>query len=343
MKDKQPRLQQSAGQWQIIHYADNGDRKVIHLGTHRIVDASARFYKFMEERGGEKTVPMLIRDYERERLDELANFGQRLSSLRMLELAFCDTVVSQLDASTINAFIAGRMSGAIAFAGREGRKVTLGGVRPDIVALKAVITHAVKQNRIDVRATPDINIPKNPQPRSLVMTKGEIETLIDDAYSIPCKWAFNFIMLLSQTACRRGAAESLLWSQVDMENRLINFGLGYEESSKKRPVVPINERLFKLLESIKGDRLPTDTVIGHPGGSMVYHFKMACKLAFSRTGNIKFQKASSHTMRHSWATNAARRGVPLAEIAAVLGDSVAVVSANYLHFQPDYLRSAMEG
>jgi integrase len=48
-----------------------------------------------------------------------------------------------------------------------------------------------------------------------------------------------------------------------------------------------------------------------------------------------------HTLRHTWATLAARAGVDLYAIAGVLGDTLSTVEKNYLHHAPDHLRGAI--
>ena len=52
-------------------------------------------------------------------------------------------------------------------------------------------------------------------------------------------------------------------------------------------------------------------------------------------------RITPHTLRHSWATQAARAGVSMWEIAGVLGDTIATVSRVYAHHSPDHLRSAV--
>ena len=49
---------------------------------------------------------------------------------------------------------------------------------------------------------------------------------------------------------------------------------------------------------------------------------------------MKMEKVSIHTMRHSFASNLARQGKSLGEIAMFLGDSQRVTEAHYLHHQP---------
>jgi integrase len=52
-------------------------------------------------------------------------------------------------------------------------------------------------------------------------------------------------------------------------------------------------------------------------------------------------RVTPHTFRHTWATWAAQRGVPLFEIAGMLGDTMKTVEKNYAHHHPDHLRGAV--
>ena len=55
------------------------------------------------------------------------------------------------------------------------------------------------------------------------------------------------------------------------------------------------------------------------------------------------QKANPHVMRHSRATHLLLAGVPLYDVAKLLGDTVATVERVYGHHSPDYLAAAIEG
>lgn len=63
-----------------------------------------------------------------------------------------------------------------------------------------------------------------------------------------------------------------------------------------------------------------------------YDAKNALKGLQRRTG---VRKLNYHILRHSFATHLASKGVPLAEIAALLGDLISVTEANYAGFSPN--------
>ncbi|MGB8984835.1 MAG: hypothetical protein WCC12_23420 [Anaerolineales bacterium] len=50
-----------------------------------------------------------------------------------------------------------------------------------------------------------------------------------------------------------------------------------------------------------------------------------------------------HTIRRTWVTWAAMRGVSLYDIADVLGDDYKTVEKHYRKYQPEFLRGAVEG
>jgi integrase len=51
---------------------------------------------------------------------------------------------------------------------------------------------------------------------------------------------------------------------------------------------------------------------------------------------------SPHILRHTAASHMVMAGVPLAEVARMLGDSEAMVEKTYAKFSPDYLRRAAD-
>lgn len=115
--------------------------------------------------------------------------------------------------------------------------------------------------------------------------------------------------------------------------RLINFNPpGRAQNKKRRPIVPMSNELYPFLryaiEHVKGEY-----VLGH-GGSV----RKAFESAVARAG---LADVTPHTLRHALATWMAQAGVPLWEIAGVLGDTLATVERNYAHHAPDYARAAV--
>ena len=125
----------------------------------------------------------------------------------------------------------------------------------------------------------------------------------------------------------------LRWSQVDFVGGLLVLNpSGRVRTSKRRPAVPIGDDLLPVLQRAHREAT-TPFVLDHSGS-----IRTAWGTVVTRAG---MPEITPHVLRHTWATQAARAGVPMHEIAAVLGDTLATVTRVYLHHSPDYLRGAV--
>ncbi|MGE3622311.1 MAG: tyrosine-type recombinase/integrase [Bdellovibrionales bacterium] len=195
--------------------------------------------------------------------------------------------------------------------------------------LKAAIHYAEGERWIERQ--PQFIMPvKSPPPRDLWLTREQIVLLIEKAKSDHIKL---FIKIAVSTAARSGAILDLKWSQIDFNKRLIDFGPGH--GNKRRAIVPMNDDVYEALITAK-ELAQTEYVIE-------YHSKPCkeVKVAFRRLCKGCNIKASAHTLRHTAATWMVMAGVPLAEVARVLGDSEKTVERVYGKHAPDYLRRAV--
>lgn len=336
MNSYRPRLKKVNKEWVILYYNDKGVMKRKPLGTHLMSEAQHKFDEWAMDRGGEIHLRALSKQYELEQLDNVKNWRCRELQMRLLNAALGDKHVRDLTSNVINDYVRRRCAGKIAYEGREGRKVKENTVRNEIITLKAIIAHAIKNNRIDSRTVPQIAVPSDAPPKTLTLSRDEVNQFLSCAKWSSPSWVF--LLLISQTACRKAAAENLKWSQVDLDRRLIHFGAGEVQSTKRKVTVPMNDLLHFELSQLEREH---EYVIPGPARSMTYAFRKTVRLAFDWNANPKFLKCTPHTFRHSWATNAAADGVSPAIIAGVLGDSIATVMKNYVHLNPEHLRSAM--
>jgi integrase len=146
---------------------------------------------------------------------------------------------------------------------------------------------------------------------------------------------YRFVVIASETAARKNAVVTLKWNQVDLTNRLVNFqNDGLARTKKRRVAVPMSDLLYAMLKQAYAERT-SEWVLDNPH-SIQRHFEMLT----ARAGE-GFEKVTPHTLRHTWATQAAQAGVPLFEIAGVLGDTVQTAMKVYAHHCPDHLRGAV--
>jgi integrase len=147
-----------------------------------------------------------------------------------------------------------------------------------------------------------------------------------------------FLHLAIATAGRMAALTDLTWDRVDFERGLIYLG----EHNVLRPrkgratVTMTNALRAALSEARQGAR--TKYVLEW-GGERIKGVRTALGKAAKRAG---LEGVSPHVFRHSAARWLAEDGVPMREIAAVLGHKDSLVTERiYAKFSPDYLRGAM--
>jgi integrase len=116
---------------------------------------------------------------------------------------------------------------------------------------------------------------------------------------------------------------------VDFKRGVIDYGLGH--GNKRRATVRLNKQALDALKAAK-ELACSEYLIeyhGRPLKTVKKGFTAACK----RAGIVG---VTPHILRHSGATWMALDGVPLSEIAAVLGDREATVERVYRKFTPEY-------
>jgi integrase len=211
----------------------------------------------------------------------------------------------------------------------ESRTVSAGTILRALGVLKAALHYAEGNRWIPIQ--PQFSMPvKAPPPKDLWLTREQVSLLIETAKSPHISL---FIKLAVSTAARSGAILELTWDRVDFEKRLIDLGQGH--GNKRRSVVPMHDQVYEALLEAKELR-QTDHVIefmSKPLKSIKKAFRDLCK-------NCGV-KASPHVLRHTAATWMVMAGVPLSEVARVLGDSERTVERVYGKHAPDYLRRAV--
>lgn len=153
------------------------------------------------------------------------------------------------------------------------------------------------------------------------------------------------------TGARRGELLALCWRDVDMERREIVIPPATEKSGRGR-VIPMTASLFDLLADLRTRRpLPaldgSDRVfLGEGGAPLTLGLlrglwekaveEVGEGIPASKRGAVTF-----HCLRHSAASMMAAAGIPLLDIARVLGHSTISVTMRYAHFAPESGRKAM--
>lgn len=204
-----------------------------------------------------------------------------------------------------------------------------GTILREVGVLRAAIAWAVEHQWLD--ALPKISNPVAiPPAKERWITKDEAKALLAGCREPHMR---VFIMLALMTAARTGAILEARWDQVNWERRVIAFGKGH--GNKRRAQVPINPELLLTLRGAK--TLACSDYIVEFRGERVRTVKTGFAAACRRAG---LQDVTPHVLRHTAATWAVMDGVPLSQVARMLGDSEAVVEKVYAKHAPEFLRAA---
>ena len=335
-----PKLSLNAqGYWQI-RWTHNGESMRLSTKTKDEREAHIYFAEWILAREkvakSAHTIAGIMDAYLAEHVAESVLAQQRqhdIAKLIKAEIGACEP--SDLTADTIARYKSRRKTGRV-----NGRSVTDSTLRRELNTLIAALNHAVRQRRIKADEVPAILLPPSPPPKDLWLTEAELETLLQAAEKTSgarLSRLHRFTAIAADTAARKASILMLKWEQVDFSGRMIRFDAdGKRQKNKRRVPVPMSARLQTLLTQAHSEKT-SEWVLDTPF-SIQRHFDALC----AGLGG-KFIAVTPHTLRHTWATLAARSGkVQLWQIAGVLGDTLPTVTRNYLHHCPDHLRGAVD-
>ena len=291
--------------------------------------------------GSVRTVRDLVDAYLQDKgFDEVSSSAGR--NLRQVVAGLGDLMAAELTTERLAAFRLGRLAA-----------VTSGTVRRELVQLKAVLAWAREAKVLPEDVKPKITLPPEGAAKTRFLSESEEEQVwaaaaarfFDTSKPFRERRIGLFVCLALETAARMEAILGLTWDRVDTTRWVIDFRDPQKAVSNKRRVpVPVSDRLLPVLSrhmldmAMRPGGLTADGgyVLGHPG-------KVQKAFEAFRAGLVGVGVASFtiHDMRRTWASLRLQWGVPIEEVAGVLGDTVAVVEKHYAHFIPGYLRSAV--
>ena len=207
-----------------------------------------------------------------------------------------------------------------------------GTIRKHLSIIRAALRWGARKNICPPVA--DFWLPTAPPPRDRRLSREEFDRLESAAHRTI--HLYLFVRLARFTGARAGAIQGLVWECVDFDRRLISFG--GRGRQKGRAVVPMHPDLAWQLVLAKG-AAETNYVIEW-AGKPVKSIKNAFRRAVAGAGLGK--EVTPHVLRHTAASWMAEAGVPMSEIAAVLGHSDSRTTERvYARFSPTYLQRAV--
>jgi integrase len=349
---KPPELQQHKnGKWYVA-FREDGRSKRTSLRTTDQEIATLRFsgwlkdHRIFTEVVQDPTVRVCLDLWMSQWIE-----GRMLSEVRYpaivnnLNAYFGWMPVSHIEREDSKKYIELRKNGLVGYS-----KAASGTIRGELQRLRACLRFMnervePKEQRISSDIIPYIDLPPPSPPRDRVLTEDEVQLLRDTCSNHvingPGRRPSNrmsrvgrFVMIAMETAQRKTAIEQLRWDQVNIERNQIQFNpQGRLQSIKRRPALSISPMLKPVLERAKSEAV-NEYVLDKP--SSLY------EAVRSLGQSLNIDDLHPHVFRHTWATRAITRGVPIEKVAKFMGDTVDTVRKNYEHLAPDYLDDVHE-
>lgn len=212
---------------------------------------------------------------------------------------------------------------------RATRKVEDATARLELMKLSTALNWAMKATKITVRG--NVWLPAKGERKTRHLTRPEFDRFLA---GMVAPHARLYALIGLYTCARPGAILDLTWDRVDfMRGQLDLNPAGRAQTSKRRPVVPIGNRLMEAMQDAYAAR--TSVFVVERAGKQVGNIKKAFQAASERS-NVH---ATPYTLRHTGAVWAAEAGVPMPELAQMLGhDDDRTTQQHYARYSPGYLK-----
>lgn len=347
-KQLPPRIDQADNGAYYVLFSDGGRSQRQSLRTTDLAIAQERFQGWLDARNKAQaaqkasTFAFAFRKYMEQHANEGTSSPKTLEYVGVqLNWFFGSMVLEDIKMDHIAAYTKKRLEG-VRTKDEYKRPVTQGTVRKELGIMRAVFKFMCErveptELRADRKNLCYIRLPAPSAPRDRVLSDQEIDRLHEllepPAPPMRLPRLERFLWLLLETGARAGALRDLKWSQVNLEAGFIKLNPpGREQNNKRRPTIPISDRLRPVLLRAWTER-STEYVLDHNG-----------QIRKSLDRFVKehhFPGVTAHVFRHTFATHLVQAGVPLVEVAQLLGDSLETVEKNYLHLSPGHLKQAI--
>jgi len=205
--------------------------------------------------------------------------------------------------------------------------------------LKAAFNKAIDWEMVTANPFAKVKINQVQQVAPIFICRKELDALVEHTSSPILRELFLFGFY---TGCRLGEIVDLKWKHINLSKNFITIGDDDLHTKNKRTrTIPICNILYGCLSQLRyiedGDHYVFSKSNGFPF-NRDYISRAFKKIV--RKANLS-EKIHFHTLRHSFASNLALKGVPIIVIKELLGHSSIVTTQIYSHSDLDALKKAV--
>lgn len=209
-------------------------------------------------------------------------------------------------------------------------------IRRDLSVLSAALNRAVKYKKLPHKL-PMLALTPAPA-RERWLTRAEVARLFRALRGKRHRHVLLFCRLALYTGARTGAILDLTWDRVHFDTGLIDYRKpGRRQTKKRRTITPMTRKVRRMLAHAA--RRTNHTHVITWAGEPIERVAKAAIAAAERAGIEGF---SPHVLRHTMASWAVQRRVPIFTVGKMLGQTVASTTERYAKLAPDDVMAAME-
>ena len=151
------------------------------------------------------------------------------------------------------------------------------------------------------------------------------------------------VRLLLGTGLRRGECLQLTWGDVDWKRGQVMVRGETAKDSEAR-FVPMTADALEAVTEWRDQQKPAALaadrfIFPHASGERIKSVKKAWAALMERA---KLDNFKLHDLRHDFASRLVAAGVPLYDVAKLLGHATTQMTERYAHLSPDHLRAALD-
>ncbi|MDP1689483.1 MAG: site-specific integrase [bacterium] len=211
------------------------------------------------------------------------------------------------------------------------------------LAILSVCLHTA-QELFDILKIPKIKKLRLPPPKENFLTFEESDLILMHSNGL---WR-ELILTALKTGLRIGELKALNWSDINWPNKTltvrhtwceINNKMDTPKNSKMRHI-PLTDELFYMLKEKK--RVSEAVFVDNTNHNRRFYTKrLNGEIRKACVASGINREITCHTLRHTFASHLAMRGVPIQAIQQLMGHSQIQITMRYAHLSPSTLKDAV--